>query len=126
MEREAEEDFSLLLSTGPVFFSTAQLLEMYGRVLEREVLFHRLRRAIVWAGALSPSWILVGFIFGLMGWIPLASVAFVLFPVSLLFFLGGAFLLQSWLGTRGSLEHMRLLLEMELSRRKEGTEKNRG
>ena len=126
IEREAEQDFTLLLSTDPTFFSTAQLLEMRGRVLEREALFHNFRRVLVWAGALSPSWILLGFIFGLLGWIPLASVSFVLFPVSFFLFLGGSFLLQNWLGTRGSLEHMRLLLEMELSRRKERSEKNKG
>ena len=126
IEREAEQDFSLLLSTGPTFFATSQLIELRGRVLEREALFIRLHRANLWVGALSPSWIVVGFILGLMGWIPLAALAFGLFPLSFVLFLAVSFLLKNWLGTRDSLEHMRLLVEMELSRRREHAEKNKG
>ncbi|MCB9283751.1 MAG: hypothetical protein H6563_06710 [Lewinellaceae bacterium] len=125
IEREAEQDFSLLLSTGPTFFSTSQLLELRGRVLEREALFHRLHGAILWVGALSPCWIALGFIVGSLGWITLAAFVLGLFPLSFLLFLTGAFLLRSWLGTKGDLEHLRLLVEMELSRRREYTEKDR-
>lgn len=119
IEKEAEQDFTLLLSTSPAFFSTAELLEMRGRVRERQDIFTRLQKTNLWFGAIAPSWLLAGFIFGALGWITLATGAFLLFPISILFFLSGVFLLRTWLGTRGNLEHISLLIEMELGRRQQ-------
>lgn len=117
IEKEAGQDFNLLLSTGPAFFSTAELLEMRGRLLERQSLSSRLQKLNLWLAAIAPSWLVAGFIFAALGWITIALAAFLLFPLTLAISLAGIFLLRNWFGTKGNQEHIGLLIEMELSRR---------
>lgn len=117
IEKEAGQDFNLLLSTGPAYFSTAELLEMRGRLMERQQLFSRFQKSNLWLAALAPSWLVVGFTFGVFGWLTLALAAFLLFPLTLAVFLAGLLFMRSWFGAKGNLEHIGLLIEMELSRR---------
>lgn len=117
IEKEAGQDFNLLLSTGPAYFSTAELLEMRGRLMERQQLFYRFQKSNLWLAALAPCWLVVGFIFGVFGWITPALAAFLLFPLTLAMFLAGLILARSWFGAKGNMEHIGLLIEMELSRR---------
>jgi hypothetical protein len=117
IEKEAGQDFNLLLSTGPAYFSTAELLEMRGRLMERQQLFSRFQQSNLWLAALAPSWLVAGFLFGVLGWITPALAAFLLFPLTLAVFLAGLILMRKWFGSKGNLEHIGLLIEMELSRR---------
>jgi hypothetical protein len=125
IEREAEQDFNLLLATGPAFFSTAQLLELRGKLSERLVFFRRMHRLTLWVGATAPSWIPLGFLFGLLGWIPLAMIMFLFFPVHFTIFLGCVFLQKAWLGPGGELEQVALMVDMELARRSEDVHSRR-
>jgi hypothetical protein len=125
IEKEASQGFDFLLSTGPEFFSTAELLEMRGRWKEKRELFRRLHAANIVLGASSPAWIVLGFIFGALGWQTPALLSLLCFPVLFLLFLGGAFFIRNHFKGRGYLDHVGQLIEGELARRRDDLAKKK-
>jgi hypothetical protein len=117
LETEATDEFELLDSTGPEYFSTPELLELRGRWKERWAFFSVLHRGSILLGASSPIWILLGFAFGAMGLQTPAAISLLFFPVTFLSFIAVSIALKLHFGSRGQLEYLGRIIDIELSRR---------
>ena len=125
LEKSAENDFDLLESAGAEYFSTIELLEMRGRCREQRRIYTKIHKAVLLVGAGAPSWIVFGFVFGILGFQVAATFSLLLFPISFFLFLVGGLFLRSQFRSRGYLEHISHLIEWELSRRRDELERKR-
>lgn len=125
LEKSAENDFELLESTGAEFFGTAELLEMRGRCREQRRLFNKIHKVVLLIGAGSPAWIVLGFVFGTLGFQKVAVLSLMAFPISFLLFIGGAIFLKKHFRSRGYLDHVSHMIEWELSRRRDELKRKR-
>jgi len=124
-EKEAADEFKLLDSTGAEFFSTHTLLELHGRCRERLALYQVIHKVSIVVGASSPIWLMVGCIFGALGWYFLATLALLCFPISLLLFGGLMLLLHFFYGGKDQLERKMTEVRLELQRRREEVARRR-
>jgi hypothetical protein len=119
IEKSVEKDFELLMTTGPEYFSTGELLEMRGRWKEQYSLFVQLHKLNLILGAGSPAWILLGFIFGALGWQLAATISLLLFPVTFIAFVTGTFLIRYRFKGKGYLDQIGRFINYELARRRD-------
>ncbi|MEM1218663.1 MAG: hypothetical protein AAGH79_07115 [Bacteroidota bacterium] len=119
LEKESNNEFGLLESTGPDFFSTPSLLELRGQWKERMRLFQVLHRLTISIGASSPAWLVLGAIFGILGLQLPATICLLMFPISFLIFLISTFAIRSYFRGKGHLEMMGRMIENELIRRQD-------
>jgi hypothetical protein len=118
METKAEDELSFLLSTGPEYFTTAQLIRLKGQWEVKNRLFHQLHRIILRIGALAPAWLLLWLICSGLK-IPYLGLLFLFFfPFSLLTFLGGMVLLRYLFSGKGHLDLVGKLIQEELGKRR--------
>ena len=117
IEQEAEDDYAMLQSVGPEFFPSSALFELRGRCKEKLIMFDRLQKVGILTVASSPMWLVVGCIFGTMGWYALASLALFLFPICITFFVLTLIFLKAYFGSKNHLEHCFLQVDQELSKR---------
>lgn len=117
LEREANDDFHLLDELGPEAFAVEHLIELRDRMHWRMAQFDRFRRLNLLIGATSAGWMLLGGGAVWAGWILVARIAFAVMGISLLGFVGGAWLLKFKFESRGELEHTLFTIEDELRRR---------
>ena len=117
LEEESRDDFGFLESTGAKFFTTGELMELRGRSRERIHFYRQWHRANIILGASSPAWIILGFIFGILGLQGAAKLSLLLFPICVLLFVGGALYLKRQFRSIGYQEHIARLIETELMER---------
>jgi hypothetical protein len=125
LEKEPDKGLDFLISTGPEFFSTSELMEFRGSIREKYLLHGRLHRANLIIGASAPSWLVLGALCGVLGAIQLATLLLLLFPIAFLLFLGGLVFLRRHFHSRGYLSHAGNLVEQELARRMNETSRQR-
>lgn len=124
-EKEAADEFKLLDATGPEFFSTHTLIELHGRCRERLALYQVIHKVGIIVGASSPIWLMVGCVFGALGWYFLATLSLLFFPLSLLLFGGLMLLLHLFYGGKDQLEAKKAQVRLELQRRQEEVARRR-
>ncbi|MCB9081785.1 MAG: hypothetical protein H6555_08755 [Lewinellaceae bacterium] len=116
----ADDEWALLHSTGPEYFSTAQLLHMQGQWQFKFQLFQWANSLTIRIASWAPLWLALGLIFGALRWNILGFLCMALFLLSFFLFLGGLWFIRSWLGGKGALEADGDLLAGELRKRKAG------
>lgn len=119
LEKESNNEFGLLESTGPDYFSTSSLLELRGQWKERMRLFQVFHRLTILVGASSPAWIVLGAILGLLGLQLAATISLLMFPISFILFLASTFAIRAYFKGKGHLEMMGRMIENELIRRQD-------
>lgn len=117
LEREANDDFSLLAELGPEDFGVEHLVELRDRMQWRLARFDRWRRFNLLIGATAGGWLLLGGLAAMAGEGLLARLAFGVMLLSVLAFLAGVWLLKIKFESRGELEYTLRTIEDELRRR---------
>lgn len=117
LEREANDDFSLLAELGPEHFGAEHLLELRQRMQWRMAQFDRRRKLNLTLGATAAGWMLLGVAAMLLGWPLLGQLAFAVMGLSILGFLAGVWWLKWKYESRGELEYTLMTIEEELRRR---------
>lgn len=117
LEREANDDFSLLAELGPEDFGVEHLVELRDRMQWRLARFDRWRRFNLLIGATAGGWLLLGGLAAVAGEGLLARLAFGVMLLSILAFLAGVWLLKIKFESRGELEYTLRTIEDELRRR---------
>lgn len=117
LEREANDDFSMLEEVGPTYFTAEHLQDMREVVCTRLLQFDKLNRLNMWLGGSSALWI-AGIFLGLAFDQRIMAVAFCIgLVISLSAFVTGNVLLKLRFDSRGSLEYTLGVIEEELRRR---------
>ena len=117
IENQAGKEFEYLLAVGAKYFSTDELLELRGVWKARYRLFCKFQKIVILLGASSPGWILVGFTLSLLGFQGLAFYATMLFPITFVLSIAGAFWLKSEFESKGFLEHVGTMINSEIKHR---------
>lgn len=117
LEESAEDELALLESTGPEFFTTAQLWRLRGQWEVKHRLFHRVQRGLLHLAAVSPLWIAGWFVFDLLGWTKLSLFFLLLFPVTFTLFFAGLYWMSRFFKSRGHLDITGEMIAKELRQR---------
>ena len=117
LEKKGKDELGLLFEVGPEYFTTADLIRLLGQWEIKTQLFQTLHKTLIWIGASSPAWLILGVLFHFIGLPYLASFALVLFPVSAISFVIGLIWMNSYFKSKGYLEHTEALIKGELRRR---------
>ncbi len=117
IEENAEDELSFLLSTGPAYFSTAQLLRLKGQWEAKNAIFHKTYTACLRIGASAPVWPLLWMLCKNIGLPFLGLVFLFLFLFSLCFFLGGMLLMRYLFHGNGHLDMVGAIINEELQKR---------
>lgn len=117
LEGQAEDELVLLESTGPEYFTTAQLWRLRGQWEVKNRLFRRSQQWLVRLAAFSPVWIAGWWLFSLLGWKYLALLSLFLFPVFMILFFAGLYYTHRLFRGKGHLDATGEMIVGELKRR---------
>lgn len=116
--QEMSDDEVQLNELGSSIFSTAKLLEMRGRYIERLQQFDFWQRLLIKAALWSPLLLVVGSILLWFRIIPLGWMFITAFPVLFVMCLLSVFLMYRRFGIRKKTEHWLEEIENELTKRR--------
>lgn len=117
LEENAEDELSLLESTGPEYFTTSQLWKLRGQWEVKNRLFRQFQQLLLRIAAFSPLWILGWMLFYWIGWEYLALLSLFLFPVSFIVFFAGLYHLRRFFKGKGHLDSTGEMIVEALRRR---------
>lgn len=126
LEHSAEDELSLLEDTGAEFFSSAQLMRLYGQWEIKNRLFHIFQKLLIKIAAFSPIWIAGYFIGQLLDWTFISLLLLAGFPLSFLIFFAGLIFIRAFFKGKGHLDQVGDLIKMELRKRSGQTGKKNG
>jgi hypothetical protein len=117
LEREYSDELDCVLFYDLSDYTTDYLCELRDKCKSRQILHRQVFKKLIWLGAISPLWLIVG-IFGVfltdISWLPKIVI---LFPISITFFLFGLFKLHRQFGGIQKQEYIGRLIETEINRR---------
>jgi len=117
LEGQAKDELALLESTGPEYFTTAQLWRLRGQWEVKNQLFRQAQQWLMRLAAIAPVWLVAWFLFSWLGWSYLALLSLFFFPVSLFLFFAGLYYTHRIFGGKGRLDAAGELIVRELKRR---------
>jgi hypothetical protein len=117
LEGQAEDELALLESTGPEYFTTAQLWRLRGQWEVKNRLFRSSQRWLLRLAAVSPGWIAGWWLLSLLGWRYLALLSLFLFPVSIFLFFTGLYYTHRLFRGKGHLDATGEMIVRELKGR---------
>jgi len=117
LENSAGDELSLLEDTGPEFFSTAQLLRLYGQWEIKNRLFNRFQKLLIRIAAWSPLWVAGYFICQALNWTYISFLLLAGFPLSFLIFFAGLIFIKRYFKGKGHLDEVGDLIKLELRKR---------
>ncbi len=117
LENSAEDELSFLEDTGAEYFTTAQLLRLYGQWEIKNRLFHIFQKLLIRIAAYSPVWIAGYFICQAIGWPFLSFLMLAGFPLSFMVFFAGLIFLKTFFKGKGHLDQVGDLIKLELRNR---------
>jgi len=117
LESGAEDELSLLISTGAKFFSTGHLLRLKGQWEIKNRLFYKFNNGLIRMVAISPLWLVCWFVLNALK-LPLLSLFFMaLFPISFFLFFAGLLFMKRFFKGKGHLDMVGEMIDTELNRR---------
>jgi hypothetical protein len=126
LEQSAEDELSLLEDTGAEYFSTTQLLRLYGQWEIKNRLFHIYQKLLLKIAAFSPLWIGGYFIGQALGWTFFSLLLLAGFPLSFMVFFAGLIFIKTFFKGKGHLDQVGEQIKIELRKRSGQTDKNIG
>lgn len=123
LEQSAEDELSLLEDTGAEYFSTPQLLRLYGQWEIKNRLFHTFQKLLIKIAAFSPLWVGGYFIGQILGWTYLSLLLLAGFPLSFMVFFAGLIFIKVFFKGKGHLDQVGDQIKLELRKRSGRTDK---
>lgn len=123
LEQTAEDELSLLEDTGAEYFTTPQLMRLYGQWEVKNRLFHTYQKLLIRIAALSPLWIGGYFIGQLLEWTYFSFLLLAGFPLSFMVFFAGLIFIKAFFKGKGHLDQVGDLIKVELRNRSGRTNK---
>ncbi len=117
LEKDGNDDFSLLDEFGPSQFGTDHLLELREQAKQQLAYFGKKLRLSMIVGGLSAGWIFLGLMFFYFGKPLFALSTLGIGAVCLTIFMAMTVLLYKNYGTKGKWEHAQRQIESELRHR---------
>ncbi len=117
LEREFADELDCILFYDLSDYTTDYLYELKQKASIRKILHQTIFKKLVWLGASSPIWLLIGIIATFTTdniWLPKIAL---LFPVAIFLFIYGLFRLHQRLGGLQKQEYISRLIEIEINRR---------
>ncbi|MEL7121741.1 MAG: hypothetical protein AAFO07_19990 [Bacteroidota bacterium] len=102
-EQGATDELHLLESTGAEFYSTHQLLRLYGQWEIKNQLFKRFQKLLMQIAAFSPVWIVLFLLLDLIGWKFISLLMLSFFPISFVLFFVGLVFMRKFFKGKGHL-----------------------
>ena len=118
IENKSEDEFAELLSTGPEFYETSDLLILFGKWQERFLIFRSLYQWMFKLVTFSVISLVLGVAFGFLQWRFPALFCLAFFPLSFALILIIAVWLKVRFNSQGHLEFIGESLRKELEKRK--------
>jgi hypothetical protein len=126
LEQSAEDELSLLEDTGPEYFSTTQLLRLYGQWEIKNRLFRIFQKLLLNIAAFSPLWVGGYFLGQAVGWTYLSLLLLAGFPLSFMVFFAGLIFIKVFFKGKGHLDQVGDQIKVELRKRSGQTDRNIG
>lgn len=117
LEKEYSDELDCVLVYDLNDYSTNYLYELRDKCTSRQILHRQVFKKIIWLGAISPLWLIIGIVAALATnniWLPKIII---LFPISIALFLFGLFKLHRQFGGMQKKEYIGRLIETEINRR---------
>ncbi len=118
MESQASDELALLADTGPEFFSTPQLIRLYGQWEIKHLVFRKVQRLLVRTLAWSPAWLLLWIGFTVMGWTAAGIFCLVMFPLFFSFYFGCLLFQRRFFKGNAHKDFVGIAIREELEKRK--------
>ncbi len=126
LEQSAEDELSLLEDTGAKYFTTPQLLRLYGQWEIKNRLFHVFQKLLLRIAAISPLWVGGYFICQAVGWNYISMLLLAGFPLSFMVFFAGLIFIKVFFRGKGHLDKIGDQIKVELRNRSGHTSRNLG